>query len=59
MTLDKGNISKLNYHNDFLDYIYTVNTVYFWEDLNQGYSEIYRVLKKAEPLQMSSIQKNG
>lgn len=29
MTLDKGSVSKLNYHNDFLDYIYTVNTVFF------------------------------
>lgn len=33
MTLDKGNISKLNYENQSFDYIYTVNTVYFWEDL--------------------------
>lgn len=46
MTLDKGSVSKLNYHNDFLDYIYTVNTVYFWEDLRQGYSEVFRVLKE-------------
>lgn len=46
MTLDKGNISKLNYENQSFDYIYTVNTVYFWEDLWQGYSEVFRVLKE-------------
>lgn len=43
--LIKGNVMDIPFENDFFDKIYTVNTVYFWEDLNKSLLEIKRVLK--------------
>lgn len=43
--LKKGNVVNIPFENSFFDEIYTVNTVYFWESLDRGLSEIKRVLK--------------
>lgn len=43
--LTKGNVMDIPFENSFFDRIYTVNTVYFWEDLDKSLSEINRVLK--------------
>lgn len=43
--LTKGNVMAIPFDNSFFDKIYTVNTVYFWEDLDKSLSEIKRVLK--------------
>ncbi|ROR26309.1 methyltransferase family protein [Mobilisporobacter senegalensis] len=45
MHLEKGNVLNMDYRNDFFDGVYTVNTIYFWSDIDRGLSEIKRVLK--------------
>ncbi|MBZ9571134.1 class I SAM-dependent methyltransferase [Methanobrevibacter sp. TMH8] len=40
-----GNINKTSFDEGFFDKIYTVNTLYFWDDINTCYSEIKRILK--------------
>ncbi|MDR0905187.1 MAG: class I SAM-dependent methyltransferase [Oscillospiraceae bacterium] len=45
MTLTLGDVVRLDFADGFFDKIYTVNTVYFWSDLDAGLAEIYRVLK--------------
>lgn len=44
--LTKGTVEHLAFEAEFFDKIYTVNTVYFWQDVSQCLSEIDRVLKK-------------
>jgi SAM-dependent methyltransferase len=39
------NINKTSFENNLFDKIYTVNTIYFWPELNKCFSEIKRVLK--------------
>jgi ubiquinone/menaquinone biosynthesis C-methylase UbiE len=43
--LTKGNVMDIPFENSFFDKIYTVNTIYFWENLDKSLSEIKRVLK--------------
>ncbi|MDR3085468.1 MAG: class I SAM-dependent methyltransferase [Christensenellaceae bacterium] len=45
MRLELGSAESLPYPDGFFDLIYTVNTVYFWPDLDQGMAEIARALK--------------
>ncbi|MDR0922247.1 MAG: class I SAM-dependent methyltransferase [Lactobacillales bacterium] len=45
MILQKGNVLNLPFSDNSFDKIYTINTVYFWEDVNRGLSEIHRVLR--------------
>lgn len=45
MSLIKGNVMNMDYEDDFFDGVYTVNTIYFWEDIDKGLLEIKRVLK--------------
>lgn len=40
-----GNALSIPFEDSFFDKIYTVNTVYFWKDIDKGLSEIRRVLK--------------
>ena len=41
----QGDVSALPYEADTFDLVTAVETVYFWPDLLQGFSEILRVLK--------------
>jgi len=45
MQLLLANVQKLPLENASIDKVYTVNTVYFWSDMCQGFSEIRRILK--------------
>lgn len=38
-------IIRTSFDEDFFDKIYTVNTVYFWDDIDTCFSEIKRILK--------------
>ena len=38
-------ISKTSFDEDLFDKIYTVNTLYFWKDINEPFYEIKRILK--------------
>jgi ubiquinone/menaquinone biosynthesis C-methylase UbiE len=40
------NISKTSFGENLFDKIYTVNTIYFWNELDKCFSEIKRVLKQ-------------
>jgi ubiquinone/menaquinone biosynthesis C-methylase UbiE len=44
--LSKGTALDIPFENSFFDSVYTVNTVYFWSDLDKGLSEVSRVLKR-------------
>lgn len=43
--LTKGNVMEIPFEDTYFNKIYTVNTVYFWEDLDKSLLEIKRVLK--------------
>lgn len=43
--LSQGTVTELNFPSEYFDSIYTVNTIYFWNDLSEGLKEINRVLK--------------
>ena len=45
MELMLANVQNLPFENASIDKAYTVNTVYFWQDINKGFSEIKRTLK--------------
>lgn len=45
MHLSIANVSDMDFQNETFDFAYTVNTVYFWDDLEASYTEIHRVLK--------------
>ena len=40
-----ADVQNLPFEDISIDKAYTVNTVYFWQDINKGFSEIKRVLK--------------
>lgn len=46
LTISHGLAEQLPFEADFFDKIYTVNTSYFWESLDQVFLEIKRCLKK-------------
>jgi len=39
------NINKTSFEDNLFDKIYTVNTIYFWNELDKCFSEIRRTLK--------------
>ena len=41
----QADIQKLPFADNFFDKIYTINTVYFWQDIHIAFAEIKRVLK--------------
>ena len=41
----QGNVESLPFDTAAFDKVCTVNTVYFWSSLEEGFAEIYRVLK--------------
>jgi len=40
-----ADVQDLPFENDCMDKVYTINTVYFWQDIRRGFAEIKRVLK--------------
>jgi ubiquinone/menaquinone biosynthesis C-methylase UbiE len=42
-----GNVSQLPFPDGSFDRVFTVNTIYFWPNAQQGLGEIHRVLKPA------------
>jgi ubiquinone/menaquinone biosynthesis C-methylase UbiE len=40
-----ADVQDLPFDNSSIDKVYTINTIYFWQDINKGFSEIKRVLK--------------
>lgn len=45
MMLQQASITSLPYNDDFFDTVFTINTIYFWEDMTKAFSEVLRVLK--------------
>jgi len=43
--LKLANVQDLPFENATIDKVYTINTVYFWQDIHRGFSEIQRILK--------------
>jgi ubiquinone/menaquinone biosynthesis C-methylase UbiE len=46
LDLQIANVNHLPCQNGIMDKIYTINTFYFWDDINGSFSEIKRVLKQ-------------
>ena len=40
-----ADVQNLPFESALIDKIYTINTVYFWQDIHRGFAEIKRVLK--------------
>ena len=45
MNLGLGDITNTDFESNFFDKVYTVNTIYFWPDVDSGFTEIFRILK--------------
>lgn len=45
LQLTLGDVQNIPLENSSIDKAYTINTVYFWQDIETGFSEIKRVLK--------------
>lgn len=45
MALQLADITELPYNDNFFDTVYTINTVYFWNNIAGAFDEIRRVLK--------------
>ncbi|KUP08952.1 hypothetical protein Q75_01700 [Bacillus coahuilensis p1.1.43] len=56
--LQKADISSLPFSGSVFDKVFTVHTIYFWSDINQGFREIYRVLKPKGKLYLSILDKS-
>ncbi len=41
-----ANVSDLPYRNEFFNKVFTINTIYFWDEMKTALFEIKRVLKK-------------
>lgn len=46
MQLSQGDVAALPFEDNSFDKIYTVNTLYFWKDVNKGMQEIKRIMKE-------------
>ncbi|MGL4670197.1 MAG: class I SAM-dependent methyltransferase, partial [Methanobacteriaceae archaeon] len=46
LNLEIANIQKMPFKDEFFNKIYTVNTIYFWENVDKSFNEVERVLKK-------------
>ncbi len=42
--IECGDAAKMPFDNDYFDFAFAVNVIYFWKDLNRYLSEIHRVL---------------
>lgn len=45
MHLTIADVCDMKFEDETFDFVYTVNTVYFWKNLENCYTEIHRVLK--------------
>jgi ubiquinone/menaquinone biosynthesis C-methylase UbiE len=43
--LVQANVNKLPFEDGHFDRVFSIHTIYFWDDLSETLSEIYRVLK--------------
>ncbi|WP_370294601.1 class I SAM-dependent methyltransferase [Rossellomorea marisflavi] len=58
VVLQKGNIISLPYKDSIFDKVFSVHTLYFWTDINQGVSEVHRVLKPGGKFCLSITDKS-
>lgn len=47
MILQNASVEELPYDDGVFDTVYTINTIYFWQDRDKAFSEILRVLRPA------------
>ncbi|MDQ0964710.1 SAM-dependent methyltransferase [Flavobacterium sp. W4I14] len=50
--------NKLDFQDNFFDYCFTVNTIYFWPDPLKYLAESYRVLKPGGKMNLAFVEKN-
>ena len=50
--------NKLDFQDNFFDYCFTANTIYFWPDPLKYLAESYRVLKPGGKMNLAFVEKN-
>ena len=50
--------NKLDFQDNFFDYCFTANTIYFWPDPLKYLAESYRVLKPGGKMSLAFVEKN-
>jgi ubiquinone/menaquinone biosynthesis C-methylase UbiE len=45
ISLSIADCSKTDFDDDYFDKVYAINSVYFWSNLDSGFTEIRRILK--------------
>jgi SAM-dependent methyltransferase len=56
--LIKTTDNKLDFQDNFFDYCFTANTIYFWPDPLKYLAESYRVLKPEGKMNLAFVEKN-
>jgi ubiquinone/menaquinone biosynthesis C-methylase UbiE len=56
--LIKTTDNKLDFQDNFFDYCFTANTIYFWPDPLKYLAESYRVLKPGGKMNLAFVEKN-
>lgn len=56
--LIKTTDNKLDFQDNFFDYCFTANTIYFWPDPLKYLAESYRVLKPGGKMNLALVEKN-
>nr|WP_276904780.1 methyltransferase domain-containing protein [Pedobacter kyonggii] len=56
--LIKTTDNKLDFQDNFFDYCFTANTIYFWPDPLKYLAESYRVLKPEGRMNLAFVEKN-
>jgi SAM-dependent methyltransferase len=56
--LIKTTDNKLDFQDNFFDYCFTANTIYFWPDPIKYLAESYRVLKSGGKMNLAFVEKN-
>ncbi|MFC0561907.1 class I SAM-dependent methyltransferase [Halalkalibacter alkalisediminis] len=58
MDITQSDIEDMPFNDNIFDKVYTVHTIYFWNDLDKGLNETYRVLKQNGALYISIMDKS-
>src|SRR5699024_3317074 len=56
--IQEAGVELLSFEDEYFDKVFTVHTIYFWKDIDQGIHEVYRVLKPVGRFYVSLTDKS-